>query len=264
VLDLWKARSAKPTPLVIHIHGGGFRGGDKRTLSPILLQRCLESGISVASINYRLSQHAIYPAPFLDSAYAVQFLRSKAAQWNLDPKRFGATGGSAGAGISLWIGFHDDLAEPASADPVKRQSTRLAAVAVVGAQTTYDPREIRKIIGEAAARHPALPLLFGISPEDTFTDKADKLYRDSAAVTHLSADDPPVYLLYQEPRGPVPADAPPGTGIHHPAFGTYLKERMDKLGIECIVRHQDDFNGQPKGQFHIDMADFFRRHFGLK
>jgi len=44
-----------------------------------------------------------------DCARAIQFLRSKAARWNIDPKRIAATGGSAGAGISLWLGFHDDL-----------------------------------------------------------------------------------------------------------------------------------------------------------
>ena len=116
VLDLWRAKSATPAPLVVFIHGGGFRGGDKTNLAPALLAKCLDTGISVAAINYRLSQQAAFPAPMLDSARAIQVLRSKAAEWNLDPKRFAATGGSAGAGISLWIGFHDDLADPASAD----------------------------------------------------------------------------------------------------------------------------------------------------
>ena len=88
-----------------------------------------------------------------DGARAVQYLRWRAKEWNLGPKAFGTTCGSAGAGISLWIGFHDDMADPRSDDPVKRQSTRLSAVGVMAAQTTYDPRVIAKIIGEAAARH---------------------------------------------------------------------------------------------------------------
>src|SRR5438876_11889843 len=75
VIDLWKAKSDTPTPLVVFIHGGGFRGGDKSNLSPALLGGCLKAGISVAAINYRLSQHAPFPAPMLDSARAVQFLR---------------------------------------------------------------------------------------------------------------------------------------------------------------------------------------------
>src|SRR6266540_1533251 len=63
VLDLWKAKADAPTPLVVFIHGGGFRGGDKGNLPAPLLERCLKEGVSVASINYRLSQHAPFPAP---------------------------------------------------------------------------------------------------------------------------------------------------------------------------------------------------------
>src|SRR5947208_1724873 len=116
VLDLWKAKSDRPTPLVVFIHGGGFRQGDKSQLAPGLLARCREAGISVAAINYRLSNQAPFPAPMLDGARAVQYLRSRASEWNLDPKRVAATGGSAGAGISLWLAFHDDLADSLSSD----------------------------------------------------------------------------------------------------------------------------------------------------
>jgi acetyl esterase len=52
VLDLWKAKADKPTPLVVFIHGGGFRAGDKSQVSPLLLEHCLKAGISVAAINY--------------------------------------------------------------------------------------------------------------------------------------------------------------------------------------------------------------------
>lgn len=128
VLDLWKAKSDRPTPVVVHIHGGGFTQGDKSTVGPVLVRYCLSKGISVASINYRYSTIAPFPAPMLDGARAIQFLRMKAKEWNLDPKAFAATGGSAGAGISLWVGFHDDLADPSNADPVLRESTRLSVI----------------------------------------------------------------------------------------------------------------------------------------
>src|SRR5581483_5280249 len=143
VLDLWKAKADRPTPLVVFIHGGGFRSGSKENLAPGLLRRCLDAGISVAAINYRLTDQATFPAQMLDGARAVQFLRSKASEWNIDPTRVAATGGSAGAGISLWLGFHDNLADPKSDDPVARQSTRLTCMAVQGAQTSYDPHWIK-------------------------------------------------------------------------------------------------------------------------
>src|SRR5689334_12091608 len=112
VLDLWKAKSEGPTPLVVFIHGGGFLVGHKEYVKAELIRRCRENGISVAAINYRFSSQAPFPAPFHDAARAIQYLRSKAREWNLDPSRFGGTGGSAGGGLSLWLAFHDDLADP--------------------------------------------------------------------------------------------------------------------------------------------------------
>jgi len=162
VFDLWKAKSDKPTPLVIHIHGGGFTQGDKGTVSRTLIEPCLKNGISVASINYRYSTIAPYPAPMADSARAIQFMRLHAKEYNLNPKAFAATGGSAGAGISLWMGFHDEMADPANSDPVLRQSTRLSSMAVQNGQTTYDPRAVAKLIDEKTGRIAALTTLFGV------------------------------------------------------------------------------------------------------
>jgi acetyl esterase/lipase len=261
VLDLWKAQSDKPTPLVVFIHGGGFRAGDKSNLSPILLRLCLEKGISVAAINYRLSQHAPFPAPMLDSARAIQFFRSKAKEWNLDPKRVAATGGSAGAGISLWIGFHDDMADPKSDDPVARQSTRLSCMGVNGAQSSYDPRFIKKIIGGRAAEHPALLPFYGLKADEVDTPRAYKLYEEASAINYVSADDPPVFMFYSDPKGPLPPDAAPGAGIHHPKFGEALKEKLDPLGIECVLRHRDDYKGNPNEQMNREMVEFFLKHF---
>ena len=124
VLDLWKARAKsglnRPAPLVVFFHGGGFQGGDKSSIPALLVVRCLEAGISVASANYRLSPKAPFPAPMLDGGRAIQFVRLNAAELGIDPDRIAASGSSAGAGIALWVGFHDDLADPASKDPVAR------------------------------------------------------------------------------------------------------------------------------------------------
>jgi len=262
VFDLWKAKSGTPTPLVIYIHGGGFIAGDKGTVSPVLLDACLQRGVSVAAINYRYSTQAPYPAPMQDGARAVQFLRLHAQEYNLNPKAFGATGGSAGAGISLWIGFHDDMAEPASDDPLKRQSTRLSAMAVADGQTTYDPRVIAKLINPETGGHQALRTLFSVKQgEDSVqATEAFPRYEDGSAVTHLTADDPPVLLFYSRSNTP----PPPGDlefATHHPRFGYFLKEKMDKLGIECVVKTKDDYEGKPPGQPQRDIADFLIKHF---
>ena len=75
VIDIWKAASREPTPLVVYIHGGGFRAGDKTKIHPALIVGCLNAGISVASIGYRLSPEVHFPDHFLD-ARAIQFLRA--------------------------------------------------------------------------------------------------------------------------------------------------------------------------------------------
>ena len=260
VLDLWKTKANKPTPLVIFIHGGGFRQGDKSGVSPVFLEECLRRGISVAAINYRYSTQAPYPGPMMDSARAVQYLRNRAKEWNLDPKAFGATGGSAGAGISLWLAFHDDLANPKSGDSLERQSTRVAAVAVDNAQSTYDPRTIAKLIDGDTARIDPLRLLFNVKEGDPLqATQAYGMYEDASPVTHLSAGDAPVLLHYARSNTPLP---PPNwsVGIHHPRLGYYLKEKMDKLGIECSVRVKEDFEGKAAGQAQREKVEFFARH----
>ena len=259
VLDFWKADSNEPTPLLVWIHGGGFRGGDKKSIPGTLLKGCLEAGISCASINYRLTDSAPYPAQMLDSARAVQFLRTKAGEWGLDPKRFAAGGGSAGSGISQWIAFHDDLADPNSEDPVSRQSTRLCCVLPIGMQSTYDPRVIKEIIPGKAYEHPALPAFFDL-PEDwnletgTIDEKTDRLFKDASPVNHLTADDPPIFLMHS-------AKAATDGNIHHPNFGKHLKAAADKLGVECHAKLDTDYESQAAA--HADMVKFLKKCFGM-
>ncbi|MBI3972592.1 MAG: alpha/beta hydrolase [Chloroflexi bacterium] len=246
-LDVWLPRSPRsagpespdgPLPLVIYIHGGGFRQGDKRSLGLVQLEQWLGAGFAVAAINYRLSQHAPYPAQVLDSARAVQYLRKRAPEWNLDPNRFAASGGSAGGGISLWLGFRDDLADPHSDDPAARQSTRLSCMLVRNTQSSYDLRFIKQIIPGAAYRHPALIQLFDLGPGEIDAPPPEKarLFEESSPINYVTADDPPVYMTYRQENVPLPPDADEGTGIHHPTFGEVLKAKLDALGIECTVR----------------------------
>jgi acetyl esterase/lipase len=248
VFDLWKAKSESPTPLVIFIHGGGFRAGSKEGVSAGLISGCLAKGISVASINYRLSQHAIFPAPFHDSARCVQFLRSKAKEYNLNPERFAATGGSAGAGISLWLAFHDDLADAKSEDPVSRQSTRLTCALGTQAQCSYDPRWIKENVGGRAHEHPALGQLFGVTGDTLTAEKAFKLFEEGSPITHLTKDDVPVMVTYNGSDEP---NDKPGGGIHSQKFGQALKKAMEAVGLSCEVK---------VGRDGGNAVDFFAKH----
>ena len=261
VLDFWQAPSDKPTPLLVSIHGGGFVAGEK-SVAPQLLKECLDTGISVAAICYRYSTQAIAPAPFQDGARAVQFLRSKAREWKIDPKRVAATGGSAGAGISLWLAFHDDMADPRSDDPVLRQSTRLSCAAVFNGQTSYDPRFIRKLFpGKDVYKIGALRQLFGVDLNDLDNLPPEKyrLFEEVSALTHLTRDDPPVLLSYSRPMDAEVTDT--GVGIHHPLFGKALKEKMDALGIPCELYAGGKRIG---GGTPMTTIDFLKEHLGVK
>jgi len=237
ILDFWKAESAAPTPLVFVIHGGGWQGGEKERVNKFVsVEDLLAQGISVVAINYRLMKHAaedqVTPpvkAPLHDAARALQFVRSKAGEWNIDKTRIGAAGGSAGACSSLWIAFHDDLADPKSEDPVARESSRLQCAAVTGAQTTLDPQQMKEWTPNSRYGGHA----FGIGSFAEFLAGREKIlpwiaeYSPYALVT---ADDPPVYLIYS---------APPALGqdqkdpTHTSNFGVKLQEHCAATKVAC-------------------------------
>ena len=286
VIDLWKAKSDKPTPLVIFIHGGGFGGGSKDDVrTKFALDAFLNAGVSCASIDYRrLQSHPgprqiIYPTLFLDCARAVQFLRHNAKEWNLDPTRFACAGGSAGAGMSLWIGFHKDLADPAGDDPVARESTRLKCVAVFDAQTSYDPRWIKENLPGKAFMTPNIHQLFGLEPSELLKPAPDysqpskqpaselltpspekaRLMEDASPINHVTADAPPVFIYYKaqqlKPRNP-------SDDIHQIGFGLRLKEKMDALKVECEIVAGWPKDPQSTGPDKTDV-EFVLRHFGM-
>ncbi|MDF7808328.1 alpha/beta hydrolase [Pontiellaceae bacterium B12219] len=259
-LDFWEAESEKPTALFVWIHGGGFRGGDKAPVNPMLLTAFLNAGVSVASINYRLSGVGPYPLQMNDSARAILFLRSKAGDWNLDPTRIAAGGGSAGSGISQWLAFHDDLANPESADPLDHFSTRLSCALALNMQSTYDPRVIREIIPGNAFDDGALKPFYGLSSgwnweRDEIDASLDALLKDASPINHLSEDDPPVFIFHNERTR---TDG----NIHHPNFGTYLETAMQKLGIECVRRTDADYDAR-NGPY-TEMVKFALRHLGME
>ncbi len=241
VFDLYLAKSDRPTPLVLYIHGGGFRGGDKRGGAGAAAG-WNRQGISVAALHYRLTDTAPMPAAYLDCARALQTLRHNAKKWNIDPRYVASTGGSAGAGSSLWLAFHDDLADPKSDDPISRESTRLTCAVTTAGQCSYDPRFLEKMGAKRPnyERHPFFYPFYGIKPGEEDTPKAYKLYDEAAPITWLTKDDPPVMMTYNLKNEPITDDMPLNAIVHHPLFGVFLQREMDKLGVECAVVYRGD------------------------
>lgn len=240
VLDFYRADSDHPTPVVIFFHGGGFRGGDKRSFTKDV-RPYLEAGISVVSSNYRYSSQAIYPGPVLDGSRAVQFVRAQAQEWNIDPTQLALSGSSAGGLMALWIALHDDLAELESEDPVARQSTRVMCVVPYITACSIEPDYVRQHFG--VTDFGAILPLFGVrTPEELSRPEKAALIHDASPLTHLSPDDPPILSIFRSPLSPMPlpADTKFGQWIHHPKFGELLKQACDSIGVECTFYHASD------------------------
>lgn len=238
VLDVYLAETedSEPAPCMIWIHGGGFRRGDKSEGSRFA-RPFVANGIHYVTLNYRLSQHAIAPACFHDCAHAVQFLRQNAEKWNIDGSRIAIGGGSAGAGLAQWIAYSPDRADPMAADPMFRQSTRVSAVILLNAQTSYDFRWIKKYIPGDAWMGGGLQQLFGytIDDIDKIDDEKIRTIQACSPITHLSEDDPPTVFYYRRSKDPKIAMQNAMDGIHHPLFGFELKKRADELKVPCDV-----------------------------
>jgi len=239
VLDFYQAKSDTPTPVVFYIHGGGWQGGDKKT-NP---KAFLDKGISVVAITYRYVRNGVedkveppVKAPLEDAARALQFVRSKADEWNLAKTRIGATGGSAGACSSLWLAFHDDLADPQSDDPVARESTRLYCAAVNGAQVSLDPRELREWMPNYSYGAHA----FGLPNFQGLIDNREnvlKWIKEYSPIEHVSKDDPQIALFY---GGEVPVvGASPKDPTHSGIMGLKLEERLKAVDVDVVLVHPD-------------------------
>ncbi len=259
VLDFWQAPSAEPTPLVVFIHGGGFVSGDKSSASAGDINYCLQHGVSFAAINYRLRSITRLDTIMLDCARALQFLRSQSLAWNIDKTRVAAYGGSAGGGASIWLGFHDDLADSTNSDPVLRESTRLTVVGHNNSQATYDCEKWAAIVGVAENWRETMGFVddlefLGIDDRSQINDPEIVALRQSLDMPLMMDEhDPPVFLFNLRP------DTPPlvqGDVIHHPRHAKYLKARCDSLGIEAVL-----ITAETPHEQRLKMMDFFCAHF---
>ena len=265
VLDLWTAKSragkAAPAPLIVFFHGGAFRLGDKSSVPGWLVVRCLSEGISVASANYRLSDTAAFPGPMLDGARAIQYLRSRAKEFGIDPARIGASGSSAGAGIASGSASTTTSPTPGAPTRSPARAPGSLAWASTAPRRRMTPGSSSRSSAAARHEHSALKQFYGLADSELDSPRAHKLYEAASPINFATADDPPVILFYAEPDGPLPADAKPGQGIHHPRFGAALKAKLDPMGVECLVRHSKDFpkHEDPREREFREMTEFFAR-----
>lgn len=257
--DIWLADSDAPTPLVIYIHGGGFLNGDKsKYYQSEDLVRFLDAGVSVATINYRFMTDAPYGilASFADSKRCLQYIRYNAKRYNIDKSRIACSGGSAGAGTSLWLNFHDDMADAGNPDPVLRESTRLSCAGAFATQSTYDIFQWEQIIGipmdGTTEQKMAIATAFGIRELMNIDLKGQTdIRKELDFLSEMDKDDPPIFVCNKHKNG-IPSNEDEIN--HHPLHAKAIKAKADKIGLEAVVYAPAIGIADNSGK---DLVDFF-------
>ena len=258
--DIWMTKSERPTPLVIYIHGGGFVGGDKsRYYDSEDWLRFLEAGISVATINYRFMNEPPYGilASLNDSKRCLQYLRYNAKKYNIDPKRIASTGGSAGAGTSLWLAFSKDKAEADSVDPVLRESTKISCAGAFATQSTYDilrwPELMNLPLNQTQKEMQAIARGFGFkSAEGINLFEQTEIREELDYLAKMDKNAAP-FFVFNRREGGIPTND--DELQHHPVHAKALKEQAEKVGAEAIVYAPEIGIVDASGK---DLVDFFK------
>ena len=248
VLDLYlppasaPAPDLRPRPVIVFFHGGGWRVGDKSEVEKRAAAIVGETGYALASVNYRLSQTAIFPAPIIDGKTAVRWVRANAARYNLDPRRVGAMGFSAGGHLAAMLGVTAGVAaleDPGMGNP--RESSRVQAVCDVSGpvdlsiQTTSIIGKL-SVYGELGGTAPSKPDLVRLADPSLY----------------VKAGDPPVLIIQGEKDGLVVT-----------AHAQRLYAALKAKGVEATLDIVPGGGHVPYGdEQHRATREFFVRHFG--
>ncbi|MBP5511313.1 MAG: alpha/beta hydrolase [Kiritimatiellae bacterium] len=235
-IDVWLPKGAAvPTPVVIFIHGGGFRNGTRKSPSTgRYLAASQKAGVAFVSVEYRLLGDITDATPpvsaCLDDIFAaVKFVQSKAKEWNLDLSRLGLMGGSAGAHSSLCVALTDNNA------------LGVRAIFPIRPQTSMDPKEMREWIPNSRYGH----ALFGYKNFQEWFDHRDdclKWIAKYSPMALLATCDPkkaPV-IICEGPASPKPG-VEEKDPTHSGAFIDKFKAAADKRGVLCRRGKMDDF-----------------------
>lgn len=196
-LDLYLPKDGTNLPLIIWIHGGAFRMGSKNMGVPLAY---LSDGYAIASLSYRLSQHAIFPAQIEDCKAAVRWLRANAKKFNLDPNRFGARGPSAGGHLAAMLGTTGDVKEFDVGENLAF-SSRVQAVADYFGPTDFLQMDDHRLPNGQVHNAPDSPesqLIGGPIQENK-----EKVRRANPAA-YVTKDDPPFLIVHGDSDPLVP------------------------------------------------------------
>jgi acetyl esterase/lipase len=209
-LDLYAPKDhSGPVPAVILIHGGGWKGG-YRQMYHYYCTKLAEHGYVAATISYRLSNEAPYPAAFEDVKSAVRWLRANATKYNVNPERIAAVGGSAGGHLALLVAYASDTAGSKRTGDNHDVSSRVQAVV-----SLYGPTDLTA--ETARSKREVVSFLGGKT-----IDEQPEVYEEASPIKQVSKDDPPTLLLHGSIDTTVPIEQ-----------SEMLVEALKKNGVPC-------------------------------
>ena len=215
-LDLYVPDTGENLPLIIWIHGGAWRGGSKERYAPM---EYLKSGYAGASINYRLSQHAIFPAQIEDVKAAVRWIRANAETYRLDPNRFAAWGSSAGGHLVAMLGTVGDISEFEVGENLE-VSSRVQAVVNYFGPTDFLQMDTHRLPDGLVHDAPD-------SPESQLVGGPIQTHKARVAranpITYVSEDDSPILIIHGDQDKLVP---------YHQSV--LLKDALEAAGVPVI------------------------------
>jgi acetyl esterase/lipase len=244
-LDLYLPKEADPNgkrPLIVWIHGGAWKAGSKDACPA---RRFVNSGYAAASINYRLSQHAIFPAQIEDCKAAIRWLRASASQYGCDPNRIGVWGSSAGGHLVALLGTSGDVKE-FDVGPNAGVSSRVQAVC-----DFFGPTDFTKMSSfPSTMRHDAAD-----SPESQLIggpiqENKDKVRR-ADPITYVTKDDPPFLIVHGDKDPLVPLNQ-----------SEILCDALKKTGVDTTlyIVQGGGHGGFKDPQVDVLVARFFDKH----
>ena len=177
--------------------------------------------------------------------------------------RIASYGGSAGAGTSLWLAFHSDLADPNSGDPVLRESSRLACAGANACQFSYDLLEWEKLFGEAVQRFEGgenLPAFYGLQTEAELRGPVGQRIRADCDMRGLiSREDAQVFLNTGQEGGDI---IDRGHLLHHPRHALAIYDRCREVGVPAVA-NIPALGIRPRDNEPQNMTEFLFKHLGI-
>jgi len=240
-LDLYlPAKTDRPLPVIVWIHGGAWLAGSKEGCPAVPF---VAKGYAVASINYRLSQHAVFPAQIEDCKAAIRWLRANAEKYDLDPKHVGVWGASAGGHLVALLGTTGGAKELEGKGGNLDQSSRVQCVV-----DWFGPTDFTKMGGSHDdANAPEARLIGGAVQENK-----EKSARANP-ITYVSKDSAPFLIMHGEDDKVVPIGQ-----------SELLDEALRKAGVEStFVRIPGNGHGGPgfvSPENRKRIEEFFAKH----